>query len=115
MALKIQHRFDIAGLRARKRLGKRASSMMTKRILSVTVAALSLCAVFFNLSAAENTNVVEAVDARFQKVMLATNTADPMELAVAPDGRVLFVERVGTLKIWKPDTKSVVVAGTLPV
>ena len=56
-----------------------------------------------------------AIDANFRKVMLATNTADPMELAVAPDGRVIFIERIGTIKIWKPDTRSLVVAGTLPV
>lgn len=65
--------------------------------------------------AADNTNAVETVDTHFRKTILATNTLDPMELAVAPDGRVVFVERIGTVKIWKPDTKSVVVAGTLPV
>lgn len=47
--------------------------------------------------------------------MLATNTADPMELAIAPDGRVIFIERNGTIKIWKPDTRITAVAGTLPV
>lgn len=40
---------------------------------------------------------------------------DPMELAVAPDGRVFFIERAGLVKIWKPDTKATVVAAELEV
>jgi cytochrome c len=65
--------------------------------------------------AATPTNVVATVDTCFRKVMLATNTADPMELAVTPDGRVIFIERPGTIKIWKPEARAVVVAGKLPV
>jgi hypothetical protein len=38
---------------------------------------------------------------------------DPMELTVAPDGRVFWVERAGVVKLWKPDTKSTVVAARL--
>jgi cytochrome c len=33
---------------------------------------------------------------------------DPMELAVAPDGRLFWAERAGVVKMWKPDTKSTV-------
>lgn len=40
---------------------------------------------------------------------------DPMEIAVAPDGRVLFVERAGVVKVWRPETKTTVIAGKLPV
>lgn len=40
---------------------------------------------------------------------------DPLEIAVAPDGRVVFIERAGVVKIWKPDTKATVVAGKLEV
>lgn len=40
---------------------------------------------------------------------------DPMELAVAPDGRVFFAERGGAVKVWKPDTKAVVELVKLPV
>ncbi len=40
---------------------------------------------------------------------------DPMELAVAPDGRVFYAERAGVVKMWKPETKTTVVIGTLKV
>lgn len=33
---------------------------------------------------------------------------DPMELAVAPDGRVFWVERAGIVKMWSPETKATV-------
>jgi cytochrome c len=51
----------------------------------------------------------------FRKVVLAKHLNDPMELSVAPDGRVFFTERSGTLKIWKPDTQTTVVGGKIPV
>lgn len=51
----------------------------------------------------------------FRKVVLETNCWNPMELAVLPDGRVLFIERFGAVKIWKPDTKSTVQAAHLNV
>ena len=51
----------------------------------------------------------------FQKVTLDDNTQNPMELDVAPDGRVFYIERDGRLMIWKPDTQQTVTAGTVPV
>ena len=54
-------------------------------------------------------------DAAFEKVALDDNTANPMELAVAPDGRVIYVELAGTVKIWHPDSGAVTVAGQIPV
>jgi cytochrome c len=51
----------------------------------------------------------------FQKELLSGNTLNPMELAVAPDGRVFFAERGGDVKIFKPSTKSTVVAGHVNV
>lgn len=50
----------------------------------------------------------------FRKVVLAKGLNDPMELSVAADGRVFFVERGGTVKVWKPQNE-VVVAGKIPV
>ncbi len=40
---------------------------------------------------------------------------DPMEIATAPDGRVFLIERAGVVKIWKPDTKTTVVAAKIEV
>jgi cytochrome c len=40
---------------------------------------------------------------------------DPMELAVAPDGRVFFVERKGTIKLIKPGATESLVIGEVPV
>ncbi|MEO3746440.1 ThuA domain-containing protein [Plantactinospora sp. B5E13] len=51
----------------------------------------------------------------FEKRALDDNTVDPMALAVAPDGRVLYVQRAGQLKIFKPSTNTTVTAGTLSV
>src|SRR5690242_18833261 len=51
----------------------------------------------------------------FQKVTLDDNTQNPMELDVAPDGRVFYIERDGRLMIWKPDTRTTVQAGKIPV
>src|ERR1700742_2893957 len=50
----------------------------------------------------------------FQKVTLDDNTSNPMELDVAPDGRVFYIERDGRLMIWKPDTRQTVTAGPVP-
>src|SRR4051794_33268214 len=51
----------------------------------------------------------------FQKVTLDDNTQNPMELDVANDGRVFYIERDGRLQIWKPSTQQTVTAGTVPV
>ena len=40
----------------------------------------------------------------FRKVVLEASCNNPMELAPLPDGRVLFVERFGKVRVWKPDT-----------
>jgi glucose/arabinose dehydrogenase/PKD repeat protein/type 1 glutamine amidotransferase len=56
-----------------------------------------------------------ALPASFEKVTLDSNTSNPMELDIAPDGRVFYVERDGRLRIIKPDTNTTVTAGTLPV
>ncbi|RIQ29641.1 ThuA domain-containing protein [Jiangella rhizosphaerae] len=54
-------------------------------------------------------------EASFEKIALDDNTANPMELAVAPDGRVFYVELGGTVKIYEPDTGAVKVAAQIPV
>ncbi len=67
------------------------------------------------------------MDGSFEKVILETDRdldgdgkiddplVDVMEMAVAPDGRVFYVERAGTVKVWKPETKASVVLGRLKV
>ena len=50
----------------------------------------------------------------FEKVALDENTSNPMELAIADDGRVFYVDRNGDVKIILP-SGSVVTAGTIPV
>jgi cytochrome c len=39
----------------------------------------------------------------------------PMEIAIAPDGRVFSVEGPGTVKMWRPDTKKTTIIGKVPV
>ena len=67
------------------------------------------------------------IDGAFHKVILDTDrdqdgdgqaedtVVNPMEIAVAPDGRVFFIERSGLLKVWNPTTKASSIAGTLQV
>jgi cytochrome c len=43
-------------------------------------------------------------ESNFKKVVLAANLVEPMNLSIAADGRVYLVERLGVLKVWKPET-----------
>src|SRR5262249_18389341 len=54
-------------------------------------------------------------EGRLQKVVLESRCDNPMELTVLPDGRVLFVERFGSARLWKPDTGSTVLAAQFAV
>lgn len=54
------------------------------------------------------------LDHRFKVEVLAAGMPEPLEVKVAPDGRVFFNELKGALRIWKPDTQSVVEAGCVP-
>nr|MDT0657493.1 ThuA domain-containing protein [Micromonospora sp. DSM 115978] len=51
----------------------------------------------------------------FEKITLDSNTSNPMELDIAPDGRVFYVERDGRVQIVKPDTGTTVTAIDLDV
>ncbi|MBE1485117.1 ThuA domain-containing protein [Plantactinospora soyae] len=51
----------------------------------------------------------------FEKISLDSNTNNPMELDVAPDGRVFYIERDGRVQIIKPDTGTTVTAADLDV
>lgn len=52
---------------------------------------------------------------RFQKVVLEYNLYEPMELAMLPDRRILFIERRGDIHLFDPREDSSRVINTLPV
>lgn len=52
---------------------------------------------------------------RFTKVVLAEKLNEPLEMAILPDERVLFIERHGTIQLYLPSTRKVKTIATLPV
>ena len=54
-------------------------------------------------------------DYRYKVETLLEDIPQPMQVKLAPDGRIFFNEYRGKLKIYHPDTKQVVEAGTLEV
>lgn len=88
-------------------------SLSVRSALGVVLTLLTACAGprESGIDAPEGRAAVEGVQAtdeqptgRFEKVILTEQVTYPMELDVAPDGRVFFIERDGSLKIWDPDT-----------
>ena len=76
-------------------------------------------------AAATPTPSGEQVDGNFRKVIIDADeqvdgvwqdtVKDPMELAVAADGRVFYAQRDGTIKMWTPATKKTVVVAKIKV
>src|SRR5436190_44111 len=54
-------------------------------------------------------------DFRFKVEKLFEGIPQPMEIELAPDGRIFFNEYGGSLKVYHPDTKQIVTAGKLDV
>lgn len=52
---------------------------------------------------------------RFIKTTLVKNLDEPTELAVMPNGKVIFVERKGAIKLWNPKTNNTKLVGQLDV
>lgn len=52
---------------------------------------------------------------RFVKTVLASNLDEPMELDMLPDGRILFVERKGAIKMYDPERDYLSTVTVLPV
>ncbi|MFN8572127.1 MAG: ThuA domain-containing protein [Gemmatimonadaceae bacterium] len=52
---------------------------------------------------------------RFTQVVLGSKLNEPIELAVLPDERVLFIERAGVIKLYSPLTKQIAQIGAIPV
>lgn len=57
----------------------------------------------------------ESIDPlRFEKEVLVPACSDPMQLDIAADGRIIFVERKGAVKMWEPQTRRTVTLGSFP-
>jgi cytochrome c len=54
-------------------------------------------------------------DYRFKVETLLEGMPQPMQLEIAPDGRLFFIEIAGKLRIYKPGERQVIDAGTLEV
>jgi cytochrome c len=60
-------------------------------------------------------SAVLAQDAsRFEKEVLAAGLSDPLQLDIAKDGRVFFVERKGAVKMWEPASRRIITIGDFP-
>ena len=71
---------------------------------------------FFDLIAMSSSVRSEEVDAtRFERVPVATNLMRPMELDIAPDGKIFLIELEGVVKLIDPRTSAVDVVGKLTV
>ncbi len=51
----------------------------------------------------------------YKKTVLMDRVTDPMEIAIAEDGRVFLVERAGAIKMWEPKTRQSRDIGWIPV
>ncbi|MEX0599903.1 MAG: ThuA domain-containing protein, partial [Rhodothermales bacterium] len=51
----------------------------------------------------------------YEAVVLDDHTTYPMQLKVADDGRVFWIERTGAVKIWDPTTESTIESAWIPV
>ncbi|WP_161888884.1 ThuA domain-containing protein [Pontibacter russatus] len=61
------------------------------------------------------TTVQVPEDNRFQQVVLDTYLHEPIEMEILHDGRVLFVERLGSVKLYDPEKKETRVLAKLEV
>jgi cytochrome c len=52
---------------------------------------------------------------RFTKVVLGYNFNEPTEMAILPDGRIIFLERRGKVKLYNPKTDSIKIINELNV
>jgi cytochrome c len=60
-------------------------------------------------------HAADAVDPlRYEKEVVVSGCADPMQMDITPDGRIFFVERAGAVKMWEPKSRRTVTLGTFP-
>lgn len=80
------------------------------------VLGLSLCVLSTNVASSSAGAAEPVVDpSRFESTVLANGLKQPMELAMAPDGTVYFIELDGKLKSVGPHAGAVTVVGELTV
>ncbi len=60
-------------------------------------------------------SVKKPEDNRFTKTILSNDLNEPMELAIAPDGRVFFIERAGNFFVYDPSNKKTTLVYKFPV
>lgn len=100
---------------------------MNCRLLGVVLGSLVAVLQATAADAPKPTPTGPQTDGPFRKVILEADRdlngdgsvddaiVDPMEIAVAKDGRVFFVERAGILKVWEPQTQKSKELGKLEV
>ncbi len=76
---------------------------------------LAILLAFSSISYAQTNDAIAPEESRFIKVELATNLNEPMELAVLPDRRVIFIERKGAVKLYSPKNNGVSLLAVIPV
>jgi glucose/arabinose dehydrogenase/type 1 glutamine amidotransferase len=55
------------------------------------------------------------IDSNYQKVILDNNVSDPLQLAVAPDRKVYYIERGGNVKMYNPANSRVSILGHINI
>ncbi len=66
-----------------------------------------LCSVISSAALAQDAS-------RFEKEVLVAGCSDPLQMDVAADGRVFFIERKGAVKMWEPVSRRTVIIGDFP-
>jgi len=98
--------------------------MLTLNSLKLTGFILGFCligsaATAANLFPADSVQKLSTQEAaeenRFTKTVLSTDLNEPMELAVAPDGRVFFTERKGNFYLYDPASRNTKLIREFPV
>lgn len=79
-------------------------------------ASLCLAVIFLVHCLSHSAACGEEIDpSRFEKTIVQTNLVQPMELAIAPDGRIFFIELAGKVKLIDPTTGTSSVIAELDV
>lgn len=103
----------------------KAFPVVNRPVTKLIVAAAWLCLFLGGTPLGAQNPSSPSAPAQFRKVVLdqdqeidgkKTDTLkDPMEISLARDGRLFFIERDGAVKVWKPQTKQSTIVGKLNV